>query len=127
MSLRIEYNTSTGQTMIYTLAESLSAITSGETFYFVFENEQSKEKYYKTLEDESLYPNRYNKFIITTLTGNTTTSNIPFDLEGWYKYKVYKGTTGTTLLELGKCYVYDNNTPVVESYDPTTTKKVYKK
>lgn len=212
MSLRVEYN-STGTTYLgVTLAESLSAITFNETFYFVFTYENDDTEYTKTIRDISPAPMRWNKFDITSsLTNNydngnyntetskfgasyvclqssygdisdefTTTdtitlnsgscsgetlnvdgvyydefhnltyfycnpgpsctgytyitsysilgqNNIAFLNEGWYKYEVYKDSGKETLLEMGKMYVYNDDTPNTNVYNVDTNKYVYKK
>lgn len=126
MSIRIEYDTLTGQTILLTLSESLTGDTSltGLSFYFVFINEQTKVELTKTLTDNSLYPSRYNDFSISTSLTITGATNIPFAIEGFYTYKAYD-FNGGTLLEIGKCYINDNSTPSITSYNRNVTNYVY--
>ena len=125
MSIRLEKNNSTtDQAILVTLHDGFSGTTTGETFYFEFEFEQTGDKLSKTLTDVSNYPVRYNLFNVKT--SGETSNVIPFVLEGWYKYSIYK-QSGETLLEIGKCLVYDTQNPVENKYSPTISKYVYKK
>lgn len=131
MSLRIPYNENVGVYFNVTLKESDSGITSGNSFFFVFTNEQTDKEYTVILVDQSSYPDRYNRFYITTLkAGGIGSQNVAFKTEGWYEYKVYTYAdriTRNNLLELGKCYVYDNDTPSSTSYSYEKNKYVYNK
>ena len=126
MSLRLEKNNSSiDQDILLTLSDGLSAITSGQSYYFEFEFEQTGQKFTKTLTDFSLYPWRYNLFSVKT-TGSTE-NVIPFSLEGWYRYNVYLYSGSTFSLEMGKCLVFSNENPIETKYTPTIEKYVYKK
>ena len=136
MSLRIPYNQITPTYFNLTLGERLSTIgLSGDyTIYFTYE--QTDFVYSTGFTDESLYPATFNTFYITTnLTGATDVQQVKFAYQGWYKYEVYEltDTTKTNRLELGKCYVYDDedvagNVPdETETYTNTKDKYVYQR
>jgi len=135
MSLRLKYNTDRNnqQTIILTLGESLSATTSGRTFYIDFENDQSLENYSGNFLNFSDYPERYDKFYISTETGSTFMvsgiTNIPFPMPGWYSYSAYINSGSTNKLETGKCFIYDPNYTTGSTYveAPEPTVYIYKK
>jgi len=121
MSIRLEKNNSSNQNFITTLYPQ-----TGSTFYFKFTYPQSGEIITKTLTDLSSVNERYNKFVITTLTGSTGLTNIQFDYEGWWNYEVYINSGSTSVLEKGKVLIYSDLTPTKQEYTITTNKYVYK-
>lgn len=135
MSLRIPYNSNSSKDFICTLGEKYTSIESGETYAIYFTYEQTEEEFMTGFTDISVYPIIYNKFNISTLISNGYDNNkIPFTEQGWYKYEVYTWSDRTSknnLLEMGKCYLYDNddepgNLPDnTETYIEEKTKYVY--
>ena len=134
MSLRLNYNQDRNNSQIFclTLGESLSATTSGRTFYIKFENDQTLSDYAGVFENHTTYPDRYDIFHISTETGLTFTvsgmTNIPFPVDGWYSYSAYVHSGKTSALETGKAFLVDNNTITGSTYieTPEPTEYIYK-
>lgn len=126
MSILLEKDKNLDQNIILTLSETLTNPSSGQTYYFIFRNEQNNITYTKELTDISSYYERYNKFSINTEIGGSQVNNIPFLYEGWYEYKCYINSGSTDILELGKCYIFDDNTPSgTTTYTSTNNIYVY--
>jgi len=135
MSLRIKYNSEKIEDFVLTLGENYSSIVSGETYAIYFIHQQNNEEFMTGFTDTSIHPEVYNRFEITTLIENGYDVNqIPFDKQGWYKYEVYTWSdriSKDNLLEMGKCYLYDNdyyagNIPDnTETYVEEKTKYIY--
>jgi len=137
MSLRLPYNNSGATIFNLTLVDKyIGTIAIGLTYSIQFSKNTSSTVRSVTVIDGSSYPDTYNQFSMTTITGGTGSNAITnAKLEqGWYKYEVYTDADSVTkanCLELGQCYVYDNdevagNIPDnTETYVETKDKYVY--
>lgn len=115
------------QSIICTLTEKT---TITQAFYlFVFDSVVIGRtyKFIKSVnDDESIYPNRYNEFIIDA---SVIFANAPL---GQYQYKVYQQDNGTNediaglpIVEQGKAILKETETPVYSGLDVETQYKGY--
>ncbi len=137
MSLRLMYDSSGGTYFNLHLNDNyIGLISSGLSYTARFIDELTDDVYSDEVLDVSGYPDKYNRFRLTTMidppTG--TTQNLELLNEGWYRYEFYLGTDTelTNRLGFGQCYLYDSdekveNTPTKTTYQEDKTKYVYKK
>lgn len=136
MSLRLPYNNETKNYFNLNLNDNyIGTIYTGITYLAKFNHEQTDSQFSSATIDSSLYPDKYNRFYLTTQLTGTSVQNVAFDAEGWYKYEFYLWSDRDTQLNrlgFGQCYVYDSvtnaeNTPTKSTYQEDKKKYVYKK
>jgi len=117
----------TGNTIALTLTESVT-LTGSTGFTLTLENDMSKYSVSGiTLTDLSAYPDRYNKFILTTtstrLSQNLTGSTVYLSDTGFYTYNAYVTNSETTeLVETGKMLL-QQITPIIAKNTYTGNQK----
>jgi len=117
----------TGNTIALTLTESVT-LTGSTGFTLTLENDMSKYSVSGiTLTDLSAYPDRYNKFILTTtstrLSQNLTGSTVYLSDTGFYTYNAYVTNSETTeLVETGKMLL-QQTTPIIAKNTYTGNQK----
>lgn len=117
----------TAETIIVTLNEKRTLSTGYYLFYFEhITTGQTATKIFSFSEDESLYPDRYNKFTV-----NTSTVFMNKDSGEW-TYKIYEqaggvniNPAGLTLVEYGILKLNAATTFTFETYEAETTYKKY--
>lgn len=95
------------QNEIVVTATELTTLTN-PNFLFIFHGEQENKDYAIVLNDVSLYPESYNKFVINE------PQDIDFKLTGYYTYTIYEQSSPTNLdpdnatgiVEVGRMRVY---------------------
>lgn len=117
----------TAETIIVTLNEKRTLSTGYYLFYFEhITTGQTATKIFSFSEDESLYPDRYNKFTV-----NTSIVFLNKDSGEW-TYKIYEQASGVnvdpaglTLVEYGILKLNAATTFAFETYEAETTYKKY--
>jgi hypothetical protein len=107
----------TSAILILTLTEL--KVTDSADFFFVFTHVTTKEQVTYTDQDESNYPERYNKF---TIDPSTLFANKQI---GEWHYKVYEADADGVLLEQGKMLLGRSTEFGFEKYDSANTFKTY--
>lgn len=119
----IKINKGQANTVVLTLTEKCTL--TNPLFLFRFISDQSKISYTFIASDNSLHPDRYNRFEITeTNTPILTNSEVSLPLTGYYSYIIYEQTSPTNLdytaavgvVESGKVKVIGSN-PSITAYD----------
>lgn len=115
-----------------TLAEKTTI--SNPVYLFEFINSQSQEKFYCIAADISIYPDRYNKFLIKVKTSpNALLGEIDLQTADEYSYTVYAQHSTTNIdplqaieiVETGMM-IYDKTMTARSEYTSAqTTRKVY--
>jgi hypothetical protein len=125
----IQLTKNQSNTAYFTLSELTTL--EGPYFLFKFTCDQSKVSQYFIAEDESLYPDRYNKFTITeTSTPDPLQGEVTLSVAGYYSYEVYEQASSTNLdpeeadnttpIEVGKVKVIGSaDTVYVHNYPDT--------
>ena len=118
-------------TVVLTLTESQTLASP----YYLFEltNDATQKQELFNAVDTSTATTRYNMFSIT-LSGSSSEDvnagviNVPYNLNGYWTYKVYEATTQTlvvsatiSLLEVGKCLINGSGDTIVTKYEYTST------
>ena len=87
--------------VILTLTEKVTF--PSPKFFCHFKNDTSLEDFYFMIIDTSLYPERYNKFVIYERSGgNALNGEIRLALTGYYHYTIYEQTSSTDIDPLSK-------------------------
>ena len=108
-------------------------ISSGSIYLLQLVNDQSNERFYTIVIDESDSPLSYQTFFVSLVTGSADYSNseVNLDLPGFYHYIFFEGTgsvsptasIGLNILETGKALVIQNptssNSAFTSSYSPS--------
>jgi hypothetical protein len=126
-------NRDSANTVVLRLYENVTISTP--TFLFSFTSQENEQVNFISA-DVSIYPNSYNKFVITEIgTGveNFLTANIILQPTGQWKYEVYAQSSTTNLnpanadeiLESGIVIVKDDANPVVEYESPASNTDTY--
>lgn len=128
----IKINKNSANTVVLTLTEKCTL--SNPFFLFEFTNDQSKVSYTFVALDNSLYLQRYNRFVITEKTNPVlTNSEVNLPLPGFYSYKIYEQTSSTNLnvanatgiVEEGKVKVIGTNSTWTAYDGQTKTNVIY--
>lgn len=107
--------------VILTLTEKVTI--NNPYFLFEFTHDQTNTVSYCISTDLSIYPNRYNQFMITEKNNpNALNGEVNLIYTGYYKYKVYAQSSSTNLnpsnanelVEQGKAFI--NNIASTDSY-----------
>lgn len=96
--IRIEYNTS--QNIYISLNDK--RLTTSDTYVFKFVNQVTFEEVTLTLNDISLYKNRYSKFLINANAFLNKT-------KGFWNYYVTQTGSGNEVIATGKMLLETNN------------------
>lgn len=125
------------KTTINTVALTLTELSNLTAPYYLFEfkNDQDNSLVYLIGTDISLYPNRYNKFLIEEKSlPNPLNGEVELVLAGFYSYRVFEQLSSTNLnptlcdnlvpLEIGKVQVFGTSNEL-ETYNYNPTIKVY--
>jgi hypothetical protein len=115
-------------TLVFTLSEK---VTLTAPYYFLFSLKGQTEMNPKNfiVADTSIYPNRYNKFLVTETSGteNLTSGVVNLSDAGFYEYAIYEQTSSTnldirnttSLLEIGMIKV-NGSAVITQAYDNQT-------
>lgn len=107
-------------------------VTSGDTYLFELVNEETKQRFYTVLEDNSTSTERYNEFLLL-VTGSAAaqTGSLDLQLLGSYNYAIYETTSslqitsscGLNQVEVGQAKVISLATSSIpaftSSYNPS--------
>lgn len=96
--IRIEYNTN--QNIFIALNDK--RLTTSDTYVFKFVNQVTSEEVTLTLNDISLYKNRYSKFLIQSSSFNNRT-------KGFWNYYVTQVGSGNVVIATGKMILEADN------------------
>ena len=117
-------NKGTNNTLVFTLSEKVTL--SNPYYLFSFKHQVELNPVNFIVADTSVYPNRYNKFLITETTGtvNLTSGIVSLAETGFYEYTIYEQTSSSNLnpsladniLEIGMVKVLSTQ-PVYTAYD----------
>lgn len=99
--IRIEYNTS--QSIYISLTDK--RLTTSDTYVFKFVNQVTFEEVILTLNDISLYKNRYSKFTINSSAFLNKT-------KGFWNYYVTQVGSGSNIIATGKMLLEEDNLSV---------------
>lgn len=127
--IRLEF----GQNLVaVTLTEKVTL--PSPFFLFAFENCQGKTFFYCTALDTSSYPERFNKFSLTVVSGtpDANAGELKLEIGGQYNYTVYEQEDADNLdpdnaegiVETG-IMIYDLEKNDRAEYNIATTRKVY--
>ena len=128
----IKINKNSANTVVLTLTEKCTL--TNPLFLFRFTNDQSKVSYTFIALDDSLHPDRYNRFVITEKTSPVlTNSEVNLPLPGFYHYEIYEQSSPTNLnianavgiVETGKVKVIGTNTSWTAYDGQTKTNIIY--
>jgi hypothetical protein len=96
--IRIEYNTN--QNIFISLTDK--RLTTSDTYIFKFINQVTSEEVILTLNDISLYKNRYSKFVIQSTSFLNKT-------KGFWNYYVTQIGSGNNIIATGKMLLEADN------------------
>jgi hypothetical protein len=96
--IRIGYNTN--QNIFISLTDK--RLSTSNTYTFKFIHQVTKEEVSLTLNDISLYKNRYSKFIVQSNSFLNKT-------KGFWNYYVTQTASGSTIIATGKMLLEDDN------------------
>lgn len=115
--------------VIVTLAEK--KLENTDIYLVEFISSQGNEKFYTIAQDTSDWQERYQRFCITHVTGDTTSglTEVNMQLEGFYEYNIYENPDsllipdGLNLVETGRMKLigFTEEKPV---YNPTPSPAV---
>ena len=117
-------NKGTNNILVFTLSEKVTL--SNPYYLFSFKHQVELNPINFIVADSSVYPNRYNKFLITETTGtvNLTSGVVSLAETGFYEYTIYEQTSSsnlnpslaTNILETGMVKVLSTQ-PIYTAYD----------
>jgi hypothetical protein len=128
----IQINKDSSNDVVVTVSDSITLVNS--IYLFEFKNDQDNSLHYFIAGDNSLYPERYNLFVVTETSSSPDPliGEVSLNLTGFYSYRIFEqlSTTNldptlcdnTTPLEVGKVLVLGvGETEYEYTYNPTIT------
>ena len=119
-------------TVVLTLSEKVSL--TAPVFLFVLTEEESNLQFSFIASDSSVYPERYNQFLITEKESpDLLNGEVSLPRAGHYRYAVHEQTSSTnldpslaeTLLETGICLVLGENETITAFETENDTNIIY--